>query len=206
MTSSLSSEPIADDSIFSEGSFIDEIPDRETLQAESDDDLPVGDQRPAAETVGRKSRRRRGRRGRRRRGTGSQAAVTESGVEETEAAFGETVDNDDGQSPAVTDDPLRERADNQSPPRESNQRPYQRPDDDAEQSAAFLETEEPVAASSPDSKSQEDSGAAKRGSRRFPSWSEAIGIIVSANMESRQKSGSTGGSRGRRRRSGGRRK
>jgi hypothetical protein len=195
-------------------SFIDEILDVETIEREPERRVDSASPERAG-SGGRRPRRRRGRRGRRRREAGTQQAGDDRADKQRDIRpvrharpapttgeqggdGGDRGDRGDGRDARDAFQTFQDAA--VVPPKEGQRAPS---------SARFhADTEsgepEPMSDVAEDT-DQDEPGHAKRGNRRFPTWTDAVGVIVASNLEARQRAGSAGGSRGRRRRSGGKR-
>jgi ribonuclease E len=200
-------------------SFMDEIPEHEVLEAESEalseaENADDGEREPSAGegAGGRKPRRRRGRRGRRRRPSQGQ----EGASADQEGAGDPPIDDSSVVSvPPDTAAPSLASAEGfcSAEARDGEEadlvdRGDLGLDAAAAQRGSGAADDATCASSSPGSPGggADERGRAKRASRRFPTWSEAVGIVVAANMESRRKSKSSGSPRGRKRRSGNRKR
>jgi ribonuclease E len=214
---------LADELSDTRDNFMDEIPNRDLLDTEPEpiesasDTAETGEAAEAAESGGRR-RRRRGRRGRRRRPSPTAAvAEGESSDDENEPAAGETAGAatdeqvDFGLAEADTEaarDDDRDAVGEDVMAELDGPMLHDEPDDPRHGDDAALpgETADAPDKSAGRRESGDDRGRSKRAARRFPTWSEAVGVIVTANIESRQKSGSPSGARGRKRRPGGRKR
>jgi hypothetical protein len=206
-------EPPAD----TRDNFMDELPDTDALDSEPEAEEAESESSSSTESTGRK-RRRRGRRGRRRR-TGKGPDRAEGGPEETDSTdeqrdWSESAEKHPGRrsrrEPARATRSDEQPADTVEEDRDHDESPSHEAISEVVSFGVDVATDETTTEEGPKSRRQadgdEERGRSRRGSRRFPTWAEAVGGIVSSNMESRQKSGPPSGSRGRRRKSSGRKR
>ncbi len=149
----------------------------------------------------RSRRRRRGRGGRKsetEQTTGEEAPVEEAAIEGAAgegAAGGESEDNGTDEAPS----------DEEKKPRRRRSRRRSRRSENSEDPVKRTDVEEAEGSDDEVSESCESSGRDSTGHRNMPTWSEALSVIVEANIENHSKTpSSSGSSRGRGRgRSGG---
>jgi len=212
---------ILDDEEEETDSFIEDVDDVVVLDDDEDETEPpsaedLDAEQPetdeaetkAADEQGAKPRRRR--RGRRRRKSSSKRTDTA----------------DDGQAPATGEESVREPTDadliDEAPedaetetPGEEEDRPKKRrrrrrpkskrkdaaespgdEADDADFEGAPAEDSETATPTDGESGDKADAATSRTSHRKIPSWQEAIGVIVTSNIESRAKSSDGGGRRG----------
>jgi ribonuclease E len=176
----------------------------------------VGEGRAAVTEEGKPSRRRRRRRRKTRepgRVAGEQREsekaeqVSQAAAEEPEEgeATGEEGQPEKGRSRRRRKRaPLREKERTSIPDQPAADQPERGPTKPAKAAAkvekpAEIETEEDETAESETEEDEAEQGArfSKVGHRAIPTWEEAVGMIISTNLESRAKNPSTGFSRGR---------
>jgi ribonuclease E len=200
--------------------FMDEIADVETVEFApdeaglSDEDSSRTESSERVEDSDRKRRRRRrGRRGR-KRGSRSESQTSTTNLE-GESGW----DDEHDETGAEEADHLLQTADSSEllDDEDEHDEIGGSPmgdglewDDDSDETETGERSRSKAAGSSDSTASKgggRDNGTSKTSrDRKIPTWSDAIGVIINANLEGRRKSGSGGGPRGRRRRPGGKRK
>ena len=174
--------------------FVDEVPTANDIDSEADEDEgpPVEDE--VAESDEPRPRRRRRRGGRRRRRDVDRTDTAEvpatSGDVEVEPQGTAECDND-ADSSGEPDEVVAV----EEPRRRRRRRRRPAPSGTDESS-----TEAEVVESAPEAPPSDGEGRTRSKHKKIPSWSEAIGVIVTTNLNSREKTPS--GGRGSRRRGG----
>ena len=187
-----------------------ELSSTEPVDLVSPDDAPGKGQEDGNTDSERRPRRRRRRRG--RRGRQEDKAAPEASTEATAVAEDDTAAGDSEAKVNGEDDPegggrarrprrrrrrsSRSGSDQQDPPSEELESDKEELESDEFDDLIVDDGDQPAASGTSQDAAQEESSVGGNNHRKIPSWEDAVGAMISGNIESRGKSG-RGGSKGR---------